>query len=241
MRWVTVAAVGGALAGASLMSFAEAKDEAAPAGRAAIEAVVRDYILAHPEIIPQAMERLQGRETARLIDANRAAIETPFASAWSGAAKGDATLVIFTDYACGYCRASVPDIDRLIAEDRNLKVVWRELPVLGPGSDFAARAGLAAARQGKYLDFHRRMFAAGRPDEARVTMIERMAGLDPARSSADRAAPDIAREIETNLGLARTLGVNGTPSFVVGGKMLQGAVGYDALKKAIAETRAARG
>lgn len=210
---------------------------AADQDRASIEAVVRDYILNHPEIIPEAMKRLQDRDTAKLVAANRPAIQTPFAGAWAGAGNADVTLVMFSDYSCGYCRASVADVDRLLAEDKKLRIVWRELPILGPGSDQAARAGLAAAKQGKYLDFHRRMFAAGSPNAVKLATVGKAAGVDMGRAS----GADIEREIEANLALARTLGLTGTPTFVVGDRMLMGAVGYDELKKAVAEARAKKG
>lgn len=240
------AGVIGVLAGGVLVATmgggADAADQpVVGTDRAAIEAVVRDYILAHPEIIPEAMSRLQNRETAKLLDSNRKALETPFAAAWAGAPNGDVTLVMFTDYSCGYCRASVADVDRLLAEDKKLKVVWRELPILGPGSDIAARGGLAAAQQGKFLAFHRAMFAAGSPTEAKLANVIKASGLDADRAARDAASAAAGAEVETNIELARKLGLTGTPSFVVGDKLMAGAVGYDELKKAIAEARAAKG
>ena len=207
--------------------------------RAAIEAVVRDYILAHPEILPQAMERLQARQTASAVAANRAAIETPFAGAWAGNPKGDVTLVEYFDYACGYCRASVADIDRLIAADRNLKVVFRELPILSEASAQAARLSLLAAQQGKFYAFHKAVYAGGQPSAAKLAAAAAQAGLGA--SGATPAAPAIDREIATNVDMARTLKLSGTPSFVVGDAVLNGAVGYDALRQAIADARAKKG
>lgn len=206
------------------------------ADRAVIEQVVRDYILAHPEIIPEAMTKLQARETGKLLAASRAEIETPYPGAWAGAKDGDVTLVEFFDYACGYCRQSVPDIDRLLAEDKKLRIVFRELPILGPGSEEAAKASLVAAKQGRFLDFHRKMYAAGRPAAGTIAQAQKASGV----AAGDVAAPEIAAEVEKNITLARTLNLTGTPSFVVGDQVLNGAVGYDALKKAIAETRAAK-
>ncbi len=208
---------------------------AADGDRASIEAVVRDYILSHPEIIPEAMTKLQERESSKRLAGQRARLETPFAGAWAGAKDPDATLVMFTDYSCGYCRASVPDVERLLAEDKKLRIVWRELPILGPGSDQAARAGLSAAKQGRYMAFHRAMFAAGPPSAAKVAQVSKAAGL-----SAGGGA-DIEREISDNIELARALQLSGTPAFVVGDRLLNGAVGYEALKKAIAEARAKKG
>lgn len=233
-QWL--AGLAGLLAGGAAVALAGGAGAiAADKDRASIEAVVRDYILAHPEIIPEAMKRLQEKESAKLLAAHRAAIQTPFAGAWAGARDGDVTLVMFSDYSCGYCRASVADVDRLLAEDKKLRVVWRELPILGPGSDQAARAGLAAARQGKYLDFHRRMFAAGSPSPAKIAQVSKAAGVSAT------GAPEIEREIDANIELARTLGLSGTPAFVIGDRLLNGAVGYAELKKAVESARVTKG
>ncbi|WP_235536233.1 MULTISPECIES: DsbA family protein [unclassified Sphingomonas] len=209
-----------------------------PADKARIEMVVRDYILAHPEIIPQAIDKLRERQSKDAYAANKAALETPYESAWAGDRNGDVTLVMFTDYACGYCRSSLPDIDRLIADDPKLKVVWREIPILGPGSEIAAKAGLAAARQGAFRTFHERMFAAGRPDGAKVSMVLRSMKLDLAKVQRDIEGPEVTAELHRNMELAgRIDDALATPTFVVNGQMLKGAVGYDALKQAIADAR----
>ena len=113
-----------------------------------VETIVADYIKANPQIIPEALEAQRNGEIAKAIDAIRPALEKPYAGAWAGNADGDVTLVVFTDYACGFCRASVPDVDRLIREDKRLKVVFRELPIIAPQSRDAAIMALAAARQG---------------------------------------------------------------------------------------------
>jgi protein-disulfide isomerase len=209
-----------------------------PADRARIEMVVRDYILAHPEIIPQAIDKLRERQGKDAYAANKAALETPYESAWAGDRNGDVTLVMFTDYACGYCRSSLPDIDRLLADDPKLKVVWREIPILGPGSEIAAKAGLAAARQGAFRTFHERMFAAGRPDGAKVSMVLRSMKLDLAKIQRDVEGPEVMAELRSNMQLAGRIDeALATPTFVVNGQMLKGAVGYDALKQAIADAR----
>lgn len=229
--WLLLAAIGGGVAGAAMLYLAAPH---IPGTRTQTEAIVRDYILAHPEILPEAMKRLQAKESGQLIAQHRPALEAPFAGAWAGAENGDVTLVMFTDYSCGYCRASAGDVDRLLADDKKLKVVWREIPILGAGSEAAGRAALAAAQQGRYLDFHRRMFAAGVPDEDRIAAVLDKTGVSPA---AGQDSTRISEEIENNLALARNLGVTGTPTFVIKDQVLQGAVGYDALKDAIAKAR----
>jgi len=200
--------------------------------RAATEAIVRDYVLNHGEILPEAMERAQRRQASASVAQHRAALERPYRSAWAGAADGDVVLVEFFDYACPYCRVTNGDVDRLLAEDPRLKVVWRELPVLGPNSEAAARVSLAAARQGRFRQFHQRMFALGRPTDAVVAQAVADVGIAREEESADGRA-----ELARNLELARAVGATGTPTFVIGGQVLQGAVGYEALKAAIAAAR----
>jgi protein-disulfide isomerase len=199
--------------------------------------IVRDYVLTHPELVPEAMQRLEADEAMKAIEANRAAIETPFAGAWAGARDGDVALVEFFDYACPYCRHSNADVDRLLAEDKKLKVVWREWPVLGPDSEAAAQASLAAAAAGKFKPFHDALFAAGRPAPDTIARARQAAGLPAAAA----AGADSQGELERNSRLASALKASGTPTFVVGDKILQGAVGYEALKAAIVEARARKG
>lgn len=209
--------------------------------KARIEAIVHDYVLAHPEILPEAMARLEQRETGKRLAPERAALEKPFAGAWAGAARPDVTLVMFTDYSCGFCRASVPDVDRLLAEDKGLRVVWREIPILGPQSEVAARTALAAAEtgEGKYLAFHRTLFASGPPSDDKMAGAARKVGLDPAQLAAAGKSAAVTEEIRANLKMVETLGIGGTPAFVVGDQLLSGMVGYDALKKAVAAARKA--
>jgi protein-disulfide isomerase len=203
---------------------------------------VRRYLLAHPEVLPEAMEVLQARETVRqerelapVVDRHRAALETPFHGAWAGAARPDVVLVEFFDYACGYCRASNPHVDRLLGEDPRLRVVWREFPVLGPDSNRAAIASLAAARSGRYRQFYDAMFAAGRPSAATISAAGRLVGLGEVELD-DESRQELARNAE----LAQAIGAQGTPTFVVGDRVFHGAVGYEALRDAIAEARRGR-
>ncbi|HYN46440.1 MAG TPA: DsbA family protein, partial [Allosphingosinicella sp.] len=144
-------------------------------------------------------------------------------------------LVEFFDYACVYCRASNPNVARLLREDPRLKVVWREFPVLGPDSERAAMASMAAAEAGRFRAFHDRLFATARPTEAAVESARQAIGI------ASAAPGDAYRsELQRNFELGRAVGATGTPTFVVGDRVLQGAVGYEALRDAIAAARAAR-
>src|SRR4051794_1798490 len=191
--------------------------------------IVRDYLLTHPELVPEAMQRLEANEASKAIEANRAAIETPFAGAWAGAKDGDVTLVEFFDYACPYCRHSNSDVDRLLAEDGKLKVVWREWPVLGPESEAAAKASLAAAEAGRFKPFHDALFAAGRPGPEPIAKARQAAGLPAEAVIVPKPDAPLPSELERNYRLANALKASGTPTFVVGDRILQGAVGYDAL------------
>jgi protein-disulfide isomerase len=238
-RWkVSIAACTIGLAiGAAGVALATGALSGASAERAEIEGMVRDYLLEHPEILPEAMERLQQREVARAVGENRAALETPFHGAWAGSADPDVVLVEFYDYACGFCRASNADLDRLLREDPKLRVVWREWPVLGPDSEAASVASLAAAQRGRFKPFYDALFASGRPTPANVEQALRAVGIDPAEAAAYRSSPEVAAELQRNQGLARTLGATGTPLFMVGDQILSGAVGYEALREAISKAR----
>ncbi len=233
------AAVGAVLlGGGAVAGWAAAGAGDVPAAeRARIEAVVHDYILANPEIIPQAIQKLKDKRMAGSIDENRKALETPYHGSWEGAAQPDVTLVEFFDYACGYCRASLADINRLLKEDPKLRVVYRELPVITEGSADAARVSLLAAEEGKYPAFHAAMYAAGGVEKAKILAAAKVAGIDEAKAKAAIVSDKRDGEIGSNVRLAQALQGTGTPLFVVGGKVLEGAVGYDALKAAIAEAR----
>lgn len=184
-----------------------------PGDKAAIEEIVRNYILEHPEILPQAMERLQARENGKQVASAGNALTAPFPGAVLGNPNGSVTLVEFTDYACGYCRASVPEVEALIAANPDLKVVIRELPILSPASADAARWSLAAAEQGKFEAFHKAMFAAGRPAADTIQAAAARAGLDLDLARKVIAEPRVEAEIKQNLDFARQLRIDGTPSW----------------------------
>jgi protein-disulfide isomerase len=226
-------------AGSAALYMASAAPEAASVNttdRAAIEKIVREYILTHPEILPQAMENLRSQELGKVVEANRKLIETPVGDAWEGAPDADVTLVEFYDYACGYCRASIADIDKLLAEDKKLKVVYRDMPVLGQDSVEAARLSVAAAMAGKFTAMHKPLYTQGRPTPDVLTSVRNSLAIDKAAVT----NPAVDQELAKNLQLQRELDLSGTPAWVVGNKVLVGAVGYDALKAAIAEARAAK-
>lgn len=231
-----VAGVAGAL---GVMFLAPQRDM--PAGdKAAMQKAVEEAILANPQIIPDAITRLQQMEVEKLLASNREAIETPFGGAWAGAEDGDVVLVEFFDYNCPFCRRSAEDVARLLEEDSRLKVVFRDFPVLGPDSERFARASLVAAQQGQkqFLQFYRSVFAGQGPlDQKRLIQSVRQAGMNESKVAASLESREQGAEIDRNLSMGRALGLTGTPSYIVGNEILSGAVGHDALKQAIARAR----
>jgi protein-disulfide isomerase len=195
--------------------------------------IVRQGLLSDPKILSDAVDALRDAQYEPVLSTNRAAIETPFASSWRGAAKPEVTLVEFFDYACPYCKASNPSVDRLLKEDPGLRVVYRELPILGPDSVTAARLSLEASKLGRFAKFHDTLWEAGRPAPATNAAAAQAAGIPPK----PQEDPEIEAELKRNFQLAGQLGATGTPLFVVGNKVMNGAVGYDTLKAAIAAAR----
>lgn len=209
----------------------------ASAGRGATEQVVHDYLLAHPEVLPEALDRLQSQQTLARIEPLRGALETAYPGAVLGNPAGKVTLVEFTDYACPYCRRSVADVQSLIAANRDLRVVVREEPVLSAGSVDAARMALAAADQGRYAAFHNAMFAKDGPSAGAIAAAAQEAGVDLAKARAEIAAGKYEGELAANTRMGQTIGFSGTPSWIVGGQAFSGAVGKEQLADAIAKAR----
>jgi protein-disulfide isomerase len=205
--------------------------------RAAIEKVVHEYVLNHPEILPQAMENLRKKEDAKQLAGIQSQVEKPWPGAVLGNPLGKVTLVEFTDFACGYCRQSEADVAEIIKANPDVKVVIRQLPILSPVSADAARMSLAAAAQGKYAAFHRALFAGGQLSGATIEAAARAAGLDLERAKRDSASSQIDAEIDANMQFARKLGFQGTPSWVIGDEIHAGAVGREVLAEAIAKAR----
>ena len=196
--------------------------------------LVRKALVGNPTILVETADALRDQQFAPVLAANRQALEVPFGSSWEGAKDADVTLVEFYDYACGYCKASLPVIDRLLKEDPKLKVVYREFPILGPESEAAARLALVASKNGRFMAYHDALYEAGRPGQETIGQAAKAANIPFAAPQ----SPEIDAELRRNFLLAGQLGATGTPVFVVGDRVLNGAVGYDALKKAIADARA---
>jgi len=211
--------------------------------QARIERVVHDYVLAHPEILPEAMQKLREREVAdqqvqarKVVAANRGAILKPFAGAWAGNPQGDVTIVEYFDYNCGYCRAGLPVVAQLLASDPKVKLVYREYPVLSEESGVAAKLSLAAADQGKFAAFHDALYAGGQLSKESMMAAARTAGLDLNKAAA--LAPRAEKEIAANLALGREMGLTGTPSWVIGDKVVSTLLSLEQMQQAVAEARA---
>ena len=155
-----------------------------------------------------------------------------------GNPQGDVTIVEFFDYRCPYCKQVLPSLQELLKEDHKLRFVYKEMPVLGPQSVVAARAALAAQRQGKYEAFHSSMMATkGQIGEDTVYKVAGSVGLDVDRLKKDMAAPEIEQTLKANLALADALNIHGTPGFVIGDHIVPGAIDLDALKNMVADAR----
>ena len=227
MPWI--AAIGGGIVGAALTAAGIILAGPSLFG----ERLVRNALVSSPEMLVEAGEALQERQHAKSLEPIRAAVERPFFSSWKGAEKPEVTLVYFYDYACPYCHKANPDIERLLQEDKGLRVVYRELPILGPESVDAARVSLAASKAGKFAAFYEALYMAGRPTPESIALAARAAGV-PAQPTED---PAQEAELKSNMTLASQLGATGTPLFVVGDRIINAAVGYDALKAAVAAAR----
>ncbi|MDJ0643106.1 MAG: DsbA family protein [Erythrobacter sp.] len=194
----------------------------------------RDFLLDNPDMLPQMAQAYQEQEAAKRLANLGDEVFNPFPGAVLGNPEGSKVLVEFTDYNCPYCEASLGDIQRLVAEDPELKVVIREWPIF-EGSDLAARMALAAAMQGKYEAFHDAMFELGPASTESVEAAATRAGLNIEQAREDAMSDAVTIELARNLTFAQSLGFGGTPAWVTGDKAVEGALGYDGLKEALEE------
>jgi protein-disulfide isomerase/sulfite exporter TauE/SafE/copper chaperone CopZ len=217
--------------------------------RAAIERITKDYLIQHPEVLQEAIAELEKRQQSAEAEQHRAAVKENAATIFGsprqvvlGNAQGDVTMVEFFDYNCGYCKRALADMLTLLKTDPKLKVVLKEFPVLGDSSVEAAKVAVAVRMQdedgSKYLQFHQRLLGGrGQADRARALAVAKEVGLDMARLDRDMAGPEVKATIDENLKLGETMGLTGTPSYVVGSEVVVGAVGLDALKEKVSVAR----
>jgi len=253
----TIAAVGLRLFGSGFLAailvaaapqVSRAEEFSAPQ-KSEIERVVHDYLLAHPEVLQEAMSELEKRQTAAEAEKHKAGVKQNAQALFSsprqvnlGNAKGDVTFVEFFDYNCGYCKRAMADMLTLMKDDPKLKVVLKEFPVLGPGSVEAAQVAVAVRMQDstgqKYLAFHQKLLGGrGQADKAHAMAAAKDAGLDVARIEKDLNSPEVKATLEENFKMAEALGLNGTPSYVIGSDVIVGAVGLPALQEKISNAR----
>ena len=231
-------------------------DDPSPAEVAKIQKVIADYLNAHPEIIAgylkahpeviiEALQAYQKKQDEAKAEAARQSIVAArdqllndTTNPVGGNPKGDVTIVEFFDYRCPYCKAVDADLQKAISADGNVRVIYKEFPILGPESLVASQAALAAASQGKYQAFHDKLLSyKGKLDDATIYSIAGDAGLDVKKLKADMDKPEIKDQISRNYHLADKLNIQGTPAFIIGDVMLPGAASFDDLTAAFKQAR----
>ncbi|MDD1525703.1 disulfide bond formation protein DsbA [Bradyrhizobium sp. WBOS7] len=232
----------GAVAPAAADSFSDPQ-------RTEIEKIIKNYLVSHPEVLEEAMAELSKRQAAAETKKHEASVaqnaEAIFNSPRQvvlGNKDGDVTFVEFFDYNCGYCKRAMDDMLTIMKSDPKLKVVLKEFPVLSQGSVEAAQVAVAVRMQDptgkKYLDFHQKLLTGrGAADKARALQAAKEAGLDTARIEKDIGSPEVRATIEENFKLAEAMGMNGTPSYVIGKQIVIGAVGVESLREKIGIAR----
>ena len=193
--------------------------------------IIKEYLIANPEIFLEAqsaletkMEKEQSEKLKVAIAENAREIYRDPKADIAGNPNGDITVVEFFDYNCGYCKRGLQELIKLVDGDPNVRVVFKELPILSKGSEEASRVAIAAGRQGKYWDIHKAMLEAkGQMNEANALAIATKLGLDIEKLKKDMASPEVEEEIKKSEALAKKMGVNGTPHFLVGDRAIPGA------------------
>jgi len=216
-----------------------------PTQRQAIEGIIHDYLMQNPDVLIEALRGAEDKlnrdadaKATKVLSNRRSEIFDDPATPIGGNPQGDVTIVEFFDYRCPYCKQVLPSLQTLLKEDRNLRFLYKEMPVLGPASVVAAHAALAAQRQGKYEAFHTAMMGTkGQITEDTVYKVASSVGLDVHLLKQDMTAPEIEQALKANLALADALNIRGTPGFIIGNHITPGALDLDALKDLIAEAR----
>jgi len=220
---------------------------AADMTQAEFEQRVRNYLLEHPEVVGEAIRRLQAKQDAEDAADTKVAFKAHTAEVFhdpdspvGGNPDGNVTVVEFFDYNCPYCKMMAPLVTQAEAADPQLRIVYKEFPILGPGSVFAAKAALAAVKQGKYEAFHRALYQVrGHVDEAKVLEVAGTVGLDVGRLKADMQDKAIEDDLTRNGELGQVLHITGTPGFVVGDRVTTGAMDMTAFRSLIDDARKA--
>ena len=209
--------------------------------------IVRDYLTKNPEILVEMTTELDKRQAAeqaaqqqKVISENAEALfRSPLANV-AGNPNGDVTVVEFFDYNCGFCRRALPDVVKLVEGDDKVRLVLMELPIFGEDSEAAAKVALAAAKQGKYFEMHQKLFTEpGKADKEKALRIAGELGLDTAKLEEDMKDPSIQKSLDEAKDLAQKLGLQGTPLYLIGDRVVPGAPDdlYEQFTKNVAEVR----
>jgi protein-disulfide isomerase len=207
--------------------------------------IAHDYLLEHPEVIREVIQALQAKEENAKVDLQAQALKDKKdrvfadpASPIAGNALGDVTVVEFFDYKCPYCKQVSPALEELLKADKGLKLVFKEFPILGDPSVLASRAALAAAKQDKYLAFHQAMMAyRGELDLNSIATVAAGVGLDAEKLVQDMKSEEIEKQLTATHDLAIALSIRSTPTFIVGDKVVAGALSIEQLQNLIADYR----
>jgi protein-disulfide isomerase len=224
-----------------------ADEPLSPAQKAAVEKLIHDYFMAHPEFMVDVLHAAEAKLKAQKADETRQAIAAKrdellhdASSPVGGNPQGDVTIVEFFDYRCPYCKEVEPSLEELLRQDPKLRIVYKEFPVLGPASVYASRIALAARKQGRYAAFHSAMMAMkGDITDDVVLAVAQRAGVDIGKAKAEMNAPEIGDLIKRNYALADALDIQGTPAFIIGDTLIPGATDVATLRHLIAEQRKA--
>jgi protein-disulfide isomerase len=238
-----------AVGGYAFKEFAAARDSAEAPPSTSIDQQISQYLKAHPDEVLAALKLAQANaqqqqraEAQQSLEQKQDQIFNNPADPVIGNAQGDVTVVEFFDYRCPYCKRVTDSLMTLLKDDPNVRLVFKELPILGPESVVAARIALAAHRQGKYEQVHTAFMAhKGSFEEAALLELAGSVGVDPAKLAADMADPAIQGQLQANDSLAGALGITGTPGFLFGKQLVPGAVSLDDMKKLVSATRAQAG
>ena len=224
-----------------------AAEALSPEQKAEVQQLIGSYLKENPEVVIDAIQAWRQKQDAAEAAMVKEAVTELMAESKDtrspvlGNPKGDVTIVEFFDYNCPYCKKVFPGIKKLLADDGNIRIVMKELPVLGPNSEYAAKAALAAQKQGKYEAFHEQMMSEGsRLSRDGVLAAAEKVGLDTQQLQKDMETADVQRELEQASMWAQRLGVNGTPAFVIGDQLIPGAIDSGRMKQLVDKARAAK-
>jgi protein-disulfide isomerase len=212
-----------------------------------IESIVKSYLLDHPELLQEMSDKLKAKQAqaetiarTKGLSENAEAIFNSKTDPVVGNPKGNVVVVEFMDYNCGWCKKSVGELTQLLETDKDVKVLFKEFPIFGPDSEYAAKAALAANLQGKYWEMHKALFAVeGRVNAAVVDDVATQLGLDVVRMKKEMETPEITKQIDNNHGLGQLLALSGTPAFIIDQAVSPGYITLDEMKSTVAEVRAA--